>query len=105
MRYVAALALLCATLVGCSAPGPVAVLSSTAPVGHTPNLVLAPSADKLQDALRFAARSDWPGVEIGYRLGDVTYYTKETYDYQSGFDRFGGLYHAEQNVQTGMRLP
>lgn len=105
MRYGLVLALFFAVFAGCSAPGPVAILSVASPAGRSTNLALGPCAESVQAAQQFTARSDWPAVALGYRLDDVTYYTKETYEYQSGFDRSGGLYHATQNVQTGVWLP
>ncbi len=104
MRYVLALTLLCTIAMGCHSRQPVAVMSPS-PTGRCANLVLGPSPDAASEALRLAARSDWPAFERGYRFDDVTYFSTDTYEYQSGFDRFGGLYRASQSLRTGVWLP
>jgi hypothetical protein len=66
------------------------------------NLALGPSADTSRLAALYASRSDWPSVETGYRVDDVTFYESMTYDVQMHFDRNNSLYDQAQNVRTGM---
>lgn len=101
MRYRVFLVACLAIFVGCSAPEPIAVLGAASLDGRPANLIFDSSGEALREALLFA-RSDWPAAESGYRFGDITYYSTITYDYQSGFDRYGGIHHGAESVQTGV---
>ncbi len=85
-------------LAGCAGPGGVATFRPTA------NVALGPTADHTWLATRIAPRSDWPTVSTGYRLGEVTYYSRIRYDEQSYYNRFGSLYDSTQSVATGVWL-
>ncbi len=65
------------------------------------NLALGPSPETSELAALFAERSDWPSVDIGYRVDDVTFYTTTTYDVQMRYDRDVSLYVGTQSVQAG----
>jgi hypothetical protein len=63
-----------------------------------------PSAEVAALATQMTERSDWPSVDNGYRMDDQTFYATTTYDLQSHFDRFGGLYYEALSVRTGTRI-
>ena len=89
-------------LAGCQAPPRFAVLSDEAPEPASANLVLGRYAETAALAEVVALRSDWPAVERGLRLDDVTFYTNVLYDEQAHYDRFGGLFYSVEAVQTGV---
>ena len=68
-----------------------------------PNLVLGPSAEHARLGEWFAARSDWPSMESGMRLEEVSTYIDATYDDQAYYDRFGGaFFKVQESVRTGV---
>ncbi len=87
---------------GCSTTGGGAVIGPNQ--GRHANLLLGPYAADTQVATEMAGRSDWPSTTNGYRFNDTTYYSEWQYDYQSHFDRFGGLYAESDTVRTGVRV-
>ena len=91
-------------LAGCGVSEHGAILHARQMRGSHANLALGPSAEHLRLAQRLAVRSDWPSVETGYRLDDVTFYMTAIYDEQSYYDRYGSLFHDTQSLQTGVRL-
>lgn len=89
---------------GCSATQPDGVISSAAVPAPPVNLALGPSADHAYLATLGPVRSDWPAVENGYRLDEVTFYTRASYDAQFHFDRNNSIYHQSEMVQTGVHV-
>jgi len=53
---------------------------------------------------QLCARSEWPAVENGVRLDDVTFYNTISYDAQTYYDRYGSIYREAQSVHSGIRL-
>lgn len=98
----AGLGLALAALVGCQSPLPGAVLYRyDAPA----NLALGPQPYFAYTAPRFAERSDWPYVENGYDLGEVSTYTVIRFDDQQFHERDGSyFYNSAESVSTGTIL-
>jgi hypothetical protein len=93
-----------ALLAGCKAVDRTAVLRSDATPAVSANLALGPSAENSRLAALLPPRSDWPSVDNGYRMDDVTIYTRASYDVQMQYDRQGSLYYEQQSIQTGVRV-
>lgn len=85
---------------GCAAPRGGAVLGP----GQGTNLALGPWPLDTLVATEMAYRADWPAVEHGYRFEDVTIYSRFSYDYLSGYDRFGGTYYGSESVESGVHV-
>ena len=100
------LALLTSALLlsGCVRQERCAVLHSESPGRTGANLTLARSPDTAQLATLLTARADWPSVEHGLRLEDVTYYSRTYYSEQTYYDRYGGLLDLSDAQQTGVWL-
>lgn len=89
------------TLAGCAATRPAGILGPNySPYGA--NLALGPSGEHAWLATGIAPRGNWPAVQTGIRMDDVTFYQTYTYDRESYFNRYGGLDHARQMVRTGV---
>ena len=68
-----------------------------------PNLALGPTADHARIAAFMATRSDWPSVETGYRLGEVSEFSEVIFDEESFYDRLGGgFYRGRQSFRRGV---
>lgn len=93
-----------ALVAGCSAPSRFAVIEAAPGGPALANIALGPSAEVSRIAAWHAARSDWPSVETGYRVDDITLYMTATYDSQAYYDRFGSLYREAQTIRTGVRV-
>ena len=104
MRRICHLVLWIAFLTGCAGPDRTAVLGSAPERAITANLALGPSAEDSRIAAALPPRSDWPAVDNGYQVDDVTFYTRALYDVQRHYDRHGSLYYEAQSVQTGVRV-
>jgi len=68
------------------------------------NLALGENAAATRLAALFCERSDWPSADSGYRFDAVSTYSTIGYDYQFGFNRYGGLYYGAEVVDTGTLL-
>ncbi len=82
---------------GCSTPQPTAVWRAhthTTPDPITANLALGPSAEHNYIGELLARRSDWPAVEHGLRLDDVSQAFTLSYDDQSFYERDGGYFQS-----------
>jgi hypothetical protein len=75
-------------------------------VAHTStNLALGRWPQQAQLAEQFTIRSNWPSVEGGYLFDDITYFSIQSYDRQSFYDRLGGEFDRESDtVRTGVLL-
>lgn len=93
-----------ALLTGCKTADRAAIVRSEATPASSANLALGPSAENSRLAALLPPRSDWPYVDNGYRLDDVTMYTQALYDVQMQYDRNGSLYYEQQSIQTGVRV-
>jgi hypothetical protein len=93
-----------ALLAGCTRPDRAAVLRSDALPGISANLALGPSAENSRLAALLPPRSDWPAIDNGYRMDDVTIYSRASYDVQMQYDRHGSLYYEQQSIQTGVHV-
>lgn len=69
-----------------------------------PNLALDPWSEANLAAVSLDRSSAWPSVDTGYRLDDVTTSTEVLFDYQTGFDRWGGIHRLGQTIRTGVFL-
>ena len=88
----------CLTLLaGCATPHRGVVL----PPGSA-NLALGPQPVTNHIAGQLITRSDWPSTPTGYRFGEVTYYQRSTHDYESGYDRHGGIYYHRGSFRSGV---
>jgi hypothetical protein len=104
MRLGPYLIVLLACLGGCTAPARFATLEAVQGSRPPTNLALRPSAEDTRFATLLNGRSDWPSVDNGYRMEDVTSYATSTYDVQMQFDRHNSLYYEAQSVNTGVRV-
>ena len=104
MRRTVVLILWVALLAGCKGPDRAATIRSDAAPAIRANLALGPSAEVSRLAALLPPRSDWPSVDNGYSVDDVTEYTTALYDVQMQYDRYGSLYFEQQSVQTGVRV-
>lgn len=69
------------------------------------NLALGRWPEQSRLAEQFTIRSNWPSVEGGYLFDDVTYFSIQSYDRQSFYDRLGGEFDRESDtVRTGVLL-
>lgn len=69
------------------------------------NLALGRWPQQARLAEQFTIRSNWPSVEGGYLFDDITYFSIQSYDRQSFYDRLGGEYDRESDtVRTGVLL-
>jgi hypothetical protein len=69
------------------------------------NLSLGRWPEQSRLAEQFTIRSSWPSVEGGYVFDDVTYFSIQSYDRQSFYDRLGGEFDRESDtVRTGVLL-
>jgi hypothetical protein len=97
-------------VLGCAGPDRYSVVRprptpSAGGVVCAPNLALGPSAEHGRLAELFNARLARPSVAVGYRLGDVSYYSELIYDDQTFYDRYGGGFYREaETFRTGVRL-
>ncbi len=87
-------------LTGCAVRTEGVLLAQPAP--SRCNLALSSRAGATALAEAWATRSDWPFVETGLPIDDVTVYSTITYDEQFQYDRSGGLYRGAQAVRTGV---
>lgn len=108
MRYLpvtAAAALCLSTLTGCcTAHQPPAVVEVDVWEAPAANLLLSPDPEDLRLAQAMVGRADWPTADLGYRLDDVTFFSSFNFEYQSGFDRYGGLYFGNDTIESGVRV-
>jgi hypothetical protein len=102
MRRILVAGLVILIVSGCAKP-PQAVFCSQA-AGPKSNLLLNSRAADAREALALNTRSEWPATESGYRFDELTLYTTLGYSYVQGYDRFGGLYHGTEMVETGVWL-
>lgn len=91
-------------LAGCASHRAPVVVDATHPAVARANLALGPSAVHQRLACEGWARSDWPAVDLGWRVDEVNYFTTVTYDTQYDFGEFGGLYRTAQSIQAGVDL-
>ncbi len=89
---------------GCQAPPHFAVLGNEGPEGPCANLVLGRSPESAALAEVIEPRADWPTMDRGMRLDDVTYFSNITYDEQTYYDRYNNLFYGMQAVRTGVYL-
>jgi hypothetical protein len=90
------LALVALGVCGCASPERAAVVT------YGPNLVLGRSHGLSAAAQQWAGRSDWPSVEWGYVLEDVTFYRRDAYDGQLLFDRYNSSYFINDSTRSGI---
>lgn len=95
-----------AILSGCRSSGPqdFAAAVRPAPIRETPNLALGPHPDVAYIGSEINPRSDWPSIENGYRLNEVTYYTDVFVDNQYIFTNFDASFRTGQNVRSGVLI-
>ena len=98
----ALLGLAISAVVGCQSPLPGAVLYRTdAPA----NLALGPQTQYAYRAQRYTERSDWPFVENGVHLEEVTTYSTIRFDDQQFYERDGSFfYNSAESITTGAVL-
>jgi len=90
---------------GCASAPRVTVLRCDKAEAVPPaNLALGENAAATRLAALFCERSDWPSADSGYRFDAVSTYSTIGYDYQFGFNRYGGLYYGAEVVDTGTLL-
>lgn len=104
MRLGLCLVLGSAVFAGCAAPPHGTTLEATWAMPVPANLALGASEEDARLATLLTDRSDWPSVDNGYRMDDLTMYVTTTYDVQSHYDRYGSLYNEAQSVRTGVRV-
>jgi len=85
---------------GCAVCDKGTVLTRSTPARS--NLALRPYPGTTASAEAWAARSEWPFVETGTAVDDVTFYSTMTYDEQFQYDRSVGLYRGAQTMRTGV---
>ena len=88
-------------LAGCAAPHKAAVLTPSAIRPGPANLLLGPAPEDARVAQQFTGRSDWPVAVRGYRLDEVTFYSRSYNDYQVGYGRHDGGWHGTSSVTVG----
>jgi len=90
---------------GCTTPPRGTVLGCDRDEAASPaNLALGESAAATRLATLSCERSGWPTVDSGYRFDAISTYSTIGYDYQFGFNRYGGLYYGAEVVDTGTWL-
>lgn len=110
MRLTTAILFCHAVFAGCTSREPAAItfhedLAPQAVANRPANLVLGPTAVHARFGPWFAARSDWPAVEYGLRLEDVSTFSDVTYDDQAYYDRHGGaFFKIQDSARTGILL-
>lgn len=72
--------------------------------GSRANLVLGNSPETASLAQEFATRTDWPAVDVGFRVENVTFFTTTLYDEQAHYDRYGWLSREAISVESGVQL-
>lgn len=91
-------------LSGCATSRAPAVVDAAHPAVARANLALGPTPEHQWLATEGWVRSDWPAVDHGWRVDEVIYFSTATYDWQNGFDQFGGLFRAAQSLRAGLEL-
>lgn len=66
------------------------------------NLALGPTAQDTHVATLSTGRALWPATENGYRLDNATYYYRVRYDYETSYNRYGGVHNSAQSIETGV---
>ena len=87
---------------GCAAPsGRIQGLVAVGP-SAPPNLLLGRFADDARSAQWLAGRADWPAIDAGYRVEDVSTTTEVSVNDESFYDRMGGgFYRTTFTTRTG----
>ncbi|MGE3182401.1 MAG: hypothetical protein AB7N71_12280 [Phycisphaerae bacterium] len=70
----------------------------------TPNLALGHNPEIAWIAAEINPRSDWPSVENGYRLNEITYYNDVLIDSQYVITEFDTTFKTGQNFRSGVLI-